>query len=168
MLLQMTIGAAAIIALFLLWRQLQFSSNKGRTVIGFAALGLLIAGTVVKLVVDRNDEGTFTTAAISSNAVQAGIQAVPSSTQIQNSTQVEPVPSLIGGLEQRLQAEPDDVRGWALLAQSYAFTGQANLAESALERAVTLGFDEAELRQRVASATRSPHAGLTPFDPSGE
>jgi cytochrome c-type biogenesis protein CcmH len=67
---------------------------------------------------------------------------------------------LIDGLKLRLAADPNDARGWALLAQSYAFIGQADLAEQAISHAVALGLDESDLRGRVASAQRSPHAGL--------
>jgi len=66
-----------------------------------------------------------------------------------STTSVASVPSLIGGLEARLEKDPNDAKGWALLAQSYAFVGQLDLAESALQRAVELGFDESSLRSRV-------------------
>jgi cytochrome c-type biogenesis protein CcmH/NrfG len=72
-------------------------------------------------------------------------------------TQVAPVSSLVGGLEQRLAAQPNDVQGWALLAQSYAFMGDATAAEAAIKKAVALGMDEQALRARVDSAMRGPH-----------
>jgi cytochrome c-type biogenesis protein CcmH/NrfG len=72
-------------------------------------------------------------------------------------TQVAPVSSLVGGLEQRLAAQPDDVNGWALLAQSYAFMGDAAAADGAVKKAVALGMDEQTLRARVDSALRGPH-----------
>jgi len=68
--------------------------------------------------------------------------------------QAAPVESLIGGLEARLAAAPDDSAGWALLAQSYAFVANRDGAETALQRAVGLGADEAALRERVQSAER--------------
>jgi len=71
--------------------------------------------------------------------------------------QVAPVSSLVGGLEQRLAAQPDDVEGWALLAQSYAFIGDAAAADGAIKKAVALGMDERTLRSRVDSAMRGPH-----------
>lgn len=71
---------------------------------------------------------------------------------------VAPVAALIGGLESRLAAGPADPKGWALLAQSYAFVGRTEDSERAIARAVELGFDEAALRARVAGATReTPH-----------
>ena len=67
---------------------------------------------------------------------------------------VAPVQSLIGGLEARLANDPGDVKGWALLAQSYAFVGDSEGAENAIHRAVELGMDEAALRERVKLARR--------------
>lgn len=75
----------------------------------------------------------------------------------QNAKSVAPVESLIDGLVRRLDAEPGDAKGWALLAQSYAFLGNLEHAESALARAVELGLDENDLRRRIdaARATQS-------------
>jgi cytochrome c-type biogenesis protein CcmH len=70
--------------------------------------------------------------------------------------QAAPVESLLAGLEGRLAADPDDAKGWALLAQSYAFVGNFSAAENAVERAVALGFDGQELRTRVNVARREP------------
>ena len=72
-------------------------------------------------------------------------------------TRVAPVDSLIGGLRERLAKEPNDAKGWALLAQSYSFMGDAAGAEDAVKKAVALGFDEQSLRERVSGAARGPH-----------
>lgn len=71
--------------------------------------------------------------------------------------QAAPVSSLVVGLEQRLAAQPNDADGWALLAQSYAFMGDAAAADGAVKKAVALGMDEQTLRARVDSALRGPH-----------
>jgi hypothetical protein len=71
--------------------------------------------------------------------------------------QVAPVSSFVGGLEQRLAAQPNDVEGWALLAQSYAFMGDAAAADRAVKKAAALGMDEQALRARVDNAMRGPH-----------
>ena len=63
-----------------------------------------------------------------------------------------PVNSLIGGLEKRLENDPDDLKGWRLLAQSHAFLGDMQAARSAVGRAVELGADEQELEAIVMSA----------------
>jgi hypothetical protein len=73
--------------------------------------------------------------------------------------QAAPVESLVDGLEARLAAQPNDANGWALLAQSYAYTSDEENAERAVQRAVALGFDERALRERVASAERRAPAG---------
>jgi len=78
----------------------------------------------------------------------------------QGSTSVAPVGDLITRLEQRLARNPDDAKGWALLAQSYQFLGDAERAEAAVARAIGLGMDEAELRQRVVSASTVGNAPL--------
>ena len=63
-----------------------------------------------------------------------------------------PVNSLIGGLEKRLENDPDDLKGWRLLAQSYAFLGDMQAARSAVGRAIELGADAQELEAIVMSA----------------
>lgn len=68
---------------------------------------------------------------------------------------VAPVGSLVAGLRARLEQNPEDVKGWALLAQSYAFMADGAGAEEAVARAVALGFDEADLRNRVELAFQS-------------
>ncbi|MEM8815221.1 MAG: hypothetical protein AAGE85_05305 [Pseudomonadota bacterium] len=65
---------------------------------------------------------------------------------------VAPVGDMLEGLEARLEANPDDVKGWSLLAQSYAFTGRMQDANEALERAVELGADRPALEARVLKA----------------
>ena len=71
---------------------------------------------------------------------------------------VAPVSTLLEGLRARLEETPEDPKGWALLAQSYAFVGDSEAAEEALGRAVALGFDESDLRERVRMAVSSPVA----------
>lgn len=72
---------------------------------------------------------------------------------------VAPVGNLLTGLEERLANEPDDAAGWVLLAQSYAFVGRNDDAARAIEQAVALGMNEAELSERVDRA-RSPHPSV--------
>jgi hypothetical protein len=83
--------------------------------------------------------------------------SVAAATDGSSPMQAAPVSSLVGGLEQRLAAQPNDVDGWALLAQSYAFMGDAAAANGAIKKAVALGMDEPSLRARVDSALRGPH-----------
>lgn len=80
----------------------------------------------------------------------------------QTASSQAPVADLIDGLEERLAKNPADAKGWALLAQSYAFLADGSAAEAAIARAVALGFDEADLRNRVELAfqsSRTTHPG---------
>jgi cytochrome c-type biogenesis protein CcmH/NrfG len=90
-------------------------------------------------------------------------QAPVASQPAPGGAQVASVGSMIGGLEARLAAEPNDANGWVLLAQSYAYTADAEGAERAIRHAVELGVDEQALRERVDNAKRSAH----PFGPPG-
>ena len=170
MLAGLILGAAIVIAVLMLAQIGKSAMCKNRYFIGSSVIGLLIAGAIVTIVVDNN-----------SNDWQGGVQPVDSSISLtdmaridaglrasrisqpsmQQTSGVATVPSLLTGLQQRLESDPNDARGWALLAQSYAFVGQTDLAEQALVRAVELGLDELDLRQRVESAQRSPHADLS-------
>jgi cytochrome c-type biogenesis protein CcmH len=140
-----------------------------RGTIAFSVVCALIAGIAVWLVHLQGEAGPssgFANSDVSMQEIARASSALrsPATQSAQVSTeqgkQVASVPSLIGGLEKRLEANPDDPSGWALLAQSYAFTGQPDKAESAVQRAVGLGFDEAELRRRVDGAQRDPHVGI--------
>lgn len=65
------------------------------------------------------------------------------------------VESMIAPLKARLEKHPQDPKGWALLAQSYAYVGDDAGAEQAIARAAALGVDEKALRARVAAVGRS-------------
>ncbi len=70
-------------------------------------------------------------------------------------TSVAPVSDLLSGLEARLNANPDDVSGWRLLAQSYAHVGRWDDAQAAAARAVELGADADELQAAILAAHTS-------------
>ena len=87
------------------------------------------------------------------------LDAVPSNApDRQRATRVAPVSEMIVGLEERLGRAPDDVKGWRLLARSYAFVGDMDRARSAAERAVALGADAQDLE----AALIETHTGKTP------
>jgi cytochrome c-type biogenesis protein CcmH/NrfG len=145
---------------------LQSPTRNNRFLIGFSMLGVATAGVVAAITLsagnpDESGRDQTSQSGIALNEmarISAGLRTGESAPA--QSKTVAPVPSLIDGLKLRLAADPNDARGWALLAQSYAFIGQADLAEQAISHAVALGLDESDLRGRVASAQRSPHAGL--------
>lgn len=163
------IGASLVIAALMFVRMGDAVFGKDRYFIGFSAVALVIVGVVVTVVVtgDSDDPGPGDTRAASGIALDEMARVTTSlrdpEPTVQSAERIAPVPSLLDGLKRRLEAAPDDARGWALLAQSYAFVGEMDLADQAVDRAVSLGFDEADLKQRVASARRDPHAGLPGF-----
>ena len=70
----------------------------------------------------------------------------PASTMMSSgdaSDNVDSVANLLGGLEARLDANPEDADGWLLLAKSYNYLGRTDDALDAYTRAVALGqYDE--------------------------
>jgi hypothetical protein len=60
------------------------------------------------------------------------------------------VPAMITQLEKRLAREPEDAKGWRLLAQSYAYVGDNNEMETAMANAIKLGIPENVLRSQLA------------------
>jgi hypothetical protein len=75
----------------------------------------------------------------------------PAVAQAPVSRAVPAVVSLLGPLEQRLQREPDDARGWQLLGRSYQYLGRDQEAEQAFARARALGDV-----QRMAGSQEAP------------
>jgi cytochrome c-type biogenesis protein CcmH/NrfG len=161
----MLVGAASFVIAVVAWKLLQSANRTQRNFIGAGALAVIVAGSAVKVVIDKNAGPTVPAGVLpqwQDIAVAASSLSVVETESAQGSMQVASVPSLLSGLEQRLQSNPDDAKGWALLAQSYAFVGQPELADQAVAHAVSLGLDESDLRQRVAGAARKPHASGIP------
>ncbi len=50
------------------------------------------------------------------------------------------IEQLLNGLKARLEAKPNDVKGWVLLAQSYNHLGYRDEADNAAEKARGLGY----------------------------
>lgn len=75
-----------------------------------------------------------------------------SATRASSAPALPPVEDMIHGLETRLEAEPDDRKGWSLLAQSYAYVGRMADARRAAANAVMLGDDAAALERQIAAA----------------
>ena len=152
--------AAALVAAgtFAAWWWLQRRRMALANSIGLVALGVWAGAVAIKLYVDH---GATEQAAVASTADPlawlhtAPLPALPPTpASTDPAVQAAPVESLIGGLEARLAAAPEDSAGWALLAQSYAFVANREGAETAVQRAVALGADEPALRERVRSAER--------------
>ena len=167
MLIGVSLLAVVFVAVSLwLWqrRQLQLKSWLGALV-----LVAWVVGVGVKVHFDRQREARVSpaVAALASIAWPSADRPFASSSRTDASgappsggsspMQAAPVSSLVGGLEQRLAAQPNDADGWALLAQSYAFMGDAVAADGAIKKAAALGMDEQALRARVDSALHGSH-----------
>lgn len=59
------------------------------------------------------------------------------------------VDELLAGLEQRLQDNPDDAKGWLLLAKSYDHLGRYQDAAAAYEKASALGLSDSVAEARL-------------------
>ena len=75
-----------------------------------------------------------------------------------NDEKIGSVTSLLAGLETRLAENPDDAKGWLLLAKSYDHLGREQDARDAYEKAAALGMTDATLESRLASASSGPAA----------
>jgi cytochrome c-type biogenesis protein CcmH/NrfG len=58
---------------------------------------------------------------------------------------------LVGGLEARLEASPEDAKGWILLARSYDHLGEHDKAWNAYARARDLGTTDTSLELKLAT-----------------
>ena len=61
------------------------------------------------------------------------------------------IDQLLDGLIQRLEAQPDDVEGWLLLAKSYQYLGQTSQAKMALSKAQSLGYEGSDIGSSASS-----------------
>jgi hypothetical protein len=156
-----TLLAAAIAAVsFLGWWLLRAHRMPLGNFVGVMALAVWLAGVGIAWVVDRGPAGQSQPvrpvdlvawpASKPSPLVSADVRAP--APRAENGA-IASVESLLG----RLAANPNDADGWALLAQSYAYTADDAALERAVKRAVELGVDEQGLRERVAGARRSMH-----------
>lgn len=167
MLIGILIGVALAVAAIAALRLLRDAPSRTRHWVGAIAVSLWVAGAGFKIYLDRaapenpaNAEALLQTMRSVSWLEPTEIgDATAASGEVAaaSGVQADPVDSLIGGLEARLSQDPTDAKGWALLAQSYAFVGNTEAAEHAIERAVALGVDETTLRDRVRLATRDTH-----------
>jgi cytochrome c-type biogenesis protein CcmH/NrfG len=143
------------------WRMLRARQVPLGNSIGVIALALWVAGVAIFWLTDRGSAGSSDrTQSLASLAWPATSEVSPSNAPaaIQTGVEAAPIESLVVGLEARLAEQPNDAEGWALLAQSYAYTANEEAADRAIRRAVELGVDEIVLRDRVARAKRSAHS----------
>jgi hypothetical protein len=162
----LAVAVAAVCALA--WWLLQARRMPLGNFVGVVGLAVWLAGVGIALLVDRAPQGrSELVRSLDSVAWPVPTQSplvVPAATRPSpatagNSGQIASVESLIGRLETRLAAQPNDPNGWALLAQSYAYTADEAALERAIKRAVELGVDEQSLRERIVDSKRAVHAG---------
>lgn len=111
-----------------------------RVAAGILAIGLPVAALVIYSLLGRPDaiEGRVAVADAGSVASEAGESAEhPDSGQ-----QIE---AMIEQLMVRLEAEPDNLEGWLMLARSLRFVRRHNEAADAFERAMPIMANNAEL-----------------------
>ena len=78
----------------------------------------------------------------------------PAGTAVQMTPAGEPtkaasINELLAGLEERLEQDPDDAKGWLLLAKSYDHLGRPGDAAAAYGRASALGISDSGLEARL-------------------
>ena len=83
------------------------------------------------------------------------VASAQSTSQSEQSGKAGSVTSLLSGLEARLVENPDDAKGWLLLAKSYDHLGRNADARDAYDKAAALGMTDAALEARLDSATSS-------------
>jgi len=76
----------------------------------------------------------------SENAYSSNDIALVKTTSPSYTSPAPPIESLIDGLVNRLQANPDDPSSWALLAKSYYFIGETKMAKTAEQEALKRGY----------------------------
>jgi len=114
---------------------------------GFGTLPLIAALVIMSLAVALYAlVGRPDLAHASQQAEPAGPAASPATNQ---DVSVAPVESLLIGLEQRLEQEPEDGKGWLLLAKSYEHLGRNDEAIAAYARARELGNSDLLLESRL-------------------
>lgn len=126
--------AMTIAALLFVLRPVTSTGSRGLVATLAIAVPVTAAGLYLSL-------GSPTLAGTLPNSEQ---QAAVSGPRAATSQPVGSVASLVGGLEERLAQNPDDGKGWLLLAQSYRHLQRRDDALNAYAHAVRLGqFDEA-------------------------
>jgi hypothetical protein len=117
---------------------------------GFARLPVLIIVAVLLLAIGLYAIIGRPDAAFSSASGDSSMGISQSATSSTSDKKVGSIASLLGGLEQRLQSEPNDADGWLLLAKSYQRLGKTAEAGEAYAKARALGQSDATLEASLA------------------
>lgn len=106
-----------------------------------AILAIMFIATGLYMTIGRPDQ-------VADSRQTPAAQPAPQATTGQD-VSVATVERLLGGLEQRLQREPEDGKGWLLLAKSYDYLGRTAEAIEAYARARALGNSDLLLESRL-------------------
>ncbi len=143
--LLMTVAAMAFVAQPLMVSVRRRNSGSAKlsllAVIVVFGLGIVLYGVIGK--------PEFSNVQPVSSSGAANMQPVQ---QGQQSSKVGSVTSLLAGLEARLEENPDDAKGWLLLAKSYDHLGRGAEARSAYDKAAALGMTDAALESSLSAA----------------
>ena len=136
LLLAMSFATAPLI------RREKSSSNGFVNVPLLAVLAALLLAIGLYAAIGRPDVASAVRKQDASNPV---MQQPPSSEE----NKAASVNDLLDGLVQRLEENPDDGKGWLLLARSYDHVGRSEDAAAAYDKASALGVSDSDLEARL-------------------
>lgn len=93
---------------------------------------------------------------VQSHASSSAATTTPNMQSAGNNQKAGSIASLLSGLETRLEENPQDGKGWLLLAQSYEVLGRLDEAASAYDKATALGASNDELAARLSAHAARP------------
>jgi cytochrome c-type biogenesis protein CcmH/NrfG len=126
-----------------LLRRARFFSGGFANVPLLAVIAALLLAVGLYAAIGRPDIATNASIPNSSSAVTTRPSAGKADSKAAS------VSELLAGLEQRLQENPDDGKGWLLLAKSYDHLGRREDAAAAYGRAVELGLSDSDMDVRI-------------------
>ena len=152
--LLMTVTAVAFVAQPLIVSVRRRNSGSAKlsllAVIVVFGLGIVLYGVIGK--------PQFSNIQASPSAATTTMQAAQPG---QANDKVGSVTSLLAGLEARLAENPDDAKGWLLLAKSYDHLGRSAEAKEAYDKAAALGMTDAAFESRLGAAgSTAPSTGV--------
>lgn len=136
----MSIAAIGIVAIPLFSGQPRFSAA---TILPSVLIPLIALGIYLKL-------GSPDAVSTTSGAADRGQVSTSSASGDRSSKGTASVASLVDGLKERLEQEPNDADGWILLARSYEHIGRRSEATAAYDRAKALGKSDPTLEKSLS------------------
>ena len=146
-LLMSVIGLAFVVTPLVRVQRARSSGSVNLSLLGILVvfgLGIALYGAIGRPNVASHDASDTTSRAMPGNS-QAGQSGNAQSEKAAS------VASLLTGLETRLEENPDDGKGWLLLAQSYELLGRVDDARAAYDKATALGISDDEFASKLAN-----------------